>query len=132
MTAQPPGAGEIRLPCGVTLEFLREDVWGTRGEWRCDLVRDPFVDSPNRDRWIAHVGDEREDICGTRAECIAWLDASVLAIRRALAPEGARQRVALALLPKGDTLCTDPECVGCVRTFKYADKVLAALGMEDA
>lgn len=73
---------------------------------------------------------DRESMFGTRDECIAWLDARVLALRAALAPADARERVAkaLAVVEGCGDRCVDVPCDACWRAFtETADAVLDAI-----
>ena len=74
------------------------------------------------ERWEAWVGATKQD--GDFDDLVEWLDSRVLALRSALTPPDARERIALVLRgwAKND-LSIDAERLSC------ADAVLAALGM---
>jgi len=67
---------------------------------------------------------------GTRDECISWLDSRVLALRAALMPQDARERVARAIYHADTGLCDSCLSHDGDRDDYYAqaDAVLAALG----
>jgi len=138
-------AEKMTLPrSGIVLDQARPGVWSFGVDWVVTMIRDPFVGSPT-DRWVAAVADEKDDFMGTRDECLAWLDARVLALRAALLPADARELIAKALDesfnkvmsgPSCECECEDDECrpyddlcIPCKAGPRYmADAVLAALG----
>jgi len=123
----------ITLPrSGVVLTQIRKDVFTAGVNWIVTMVRDPFVGSPVSDRWMASCADEKDDLCGTRDECIAWLDARVLETRAALLPHDARERVANAILAahrKRYTLNSTPPQASIDLALEWADVALKALGI---
>lgn len=75
----------------VDFDYLREIAPGVRARVFC---------CDKEVCWQAWIGDDNFHAPGrsTRDECIAWLDARVLALRAALLPADARERVEAAVL----------------------------------
>jgi len=132
----------ITLPCGAVMQHNPEAV-ACREAY---MIGDAFGLSLQRDgRWFASdwMGGDGEE--GTRAKCIAWLNARVLALRAALLPPGTivvrddpetREAVARGVVVGEkamnlDCNCGDDgagPCSACQEREGYiADAVLAAL-----
>lgn len=117
----------ITLPrSGVVLKRYRlpherghEDDWIADAEIRIRLYRGCI----SGDRWWAQVGETTPRTeCGSKEAAINALDARVLALRAALLPADARERVRRVL---------DVPALADVDTGDLADAVLAALGIGD-
>jgi hypothetical protein len=120
----------ITLPrSGIVLTRRGPDSW-LNAEAAISLSEWPSA-------WIAYFGSESQS--GPKDEMLSWLDARVLALRAALMPPDARERIARAFLREHEKLRRDRayDRTGSVLDLTeesiamlYADAVLKVLSPE--
>ena len=106
------------------------EVWWAPGD--VGYVAHGFVHTEGK--WTAWATNDADFDGGTREECIAWLDARVLALRKALLGDGARETVARAI-HAWSTKHGEPEDFALFEQDEtawtaFADDVLRALTEE--